>query len=100
MPTSRLSHTLPDPASRGPAHRRADDLPTEPWRAAAGIVRRPPISPPCAPLAIPLSDQHKHPAKLERYYGRALIVIVFFDKTKRADQDPYLTRLRDAVSTG
>jgi peroxiredoxin len=46
-------------------------------------------------LAIPLSDQHKHPVKLERYYGRAPVVIVFFDKDSGADHDPYLTRLRD-----
>jgi peroxiredoxin len=47
------------------------------------------------PLAIPLADQHKHLVKLERYYGRAPIVIVFFDKDAGADKDPYLTQLRD-----
>jgi len=50
---------------------------------------------PAPPPAIPLSDQHKHPAKLERYYGRAPIVIVFYDKDRGADHDPYLSRLRD-----
>lgn len=47
------------------------------------------------PLAIPLADQRKHIVKLERYYGRAPIVIVFFDKDAGADRDPYLTQLRD-----
>jgi peroxiredoxin len=47
------------------------------------------------PLAIPLADQKKHIVKLERYYGRAPIVIVFFDKDAGADKDPYLTQLRD-----
>ena len=47
------------------------------------------------PLAIPLADQHKHMVKLERYYGRAPIVIVFFDRDAGADKDPYLTQLRD-----
>jgi peroxiredoxin len=47
------------------------------------------------PLAIPLADQKKHIVKLERYYGRAPIVIVFFDKDAGADNDPYLTQLRD-----
>jgi peroxiredoxin len=47
------------------------------------------------PLAIPLADQHKHVVKLERYYGRAPIVIVFFDKDAGADKDLYLTQLRD-----
>jgi peroxiredoxin len=47
------------------------------------------------PLAVPLADQHKHIVKLERYYGRAPIVIVFFDKDTGADEDPYLTQLRD-----
>ena len=50
---------------------------------------------PAPPLAIPLSDQHKHPVKLERYYGRAPVVIVFFDAETGADHDPSLTRLRD-----
>lgn len=57
-------------------------------KSAADLPRTAPA------LAIPLSDQHRHPAKLERYYGRAPIVIVFFDKTTGADRDPYLTRLR------
>jgi peroxiredoxin len=62
-------------------------------KSAADLPRTAP------PLAIPLSDQHKHPAKLERYYGRAPIVIVFFDQQRGADQDPYLTRLRDCFDT-
>jgi peroxiredoxin len=50
---------------------------------------------PAPPLSIPLSDQHRNMVKLERYYGRAPIVLVFFDKQTGAHADPYLTRLRD-----
>lgn len=61
-------------------------------RSAADLPRTAPA------LALPLSDQHKHPVKLERYYGRAPIVIVFFDKDAGADHDPYLMRLHDCYS--
>lgn len=42
-----------------------------------------------------LADQHKHTVKLERYYGRAPLVLVFFDRDAGADRDPYLLRLRE-----
>ncbi|MBL8850356.1 MAG: redoxin domain-containing protein [Planctomycetaceae bacterium] len=69
---------------------RAERPPAAVPKSAGTVETRP------APLlAIPLADQHKNIVKLERYYGRASIVIVFFDAEAGADRDPYLTRLRD-----
>lgn len=63
--------------------------PPIPVSAASAATR------PAPAFVIPLADQHKGIVKLERYYGRAPIVIVFFDGQAGADQDPYLVRLRD-----
>jgi peroxiredoxin len=70
-------------------HRGERPSPPVPKSAVVRATRTAP------PLAIPLADQHKHIVKLERYYGRAPIVIVFFDRDAGADKDPYLTQLRD-----